>query len=63
MNNIEQNETVAFKTSVLVKSRLEKLAALDGVTGAGWLRGIINREYGKMFGGRDRDGGNRVNGR
>jgi hypothetical protein len=49
VNNIEQNETVSFKTSTLVKSRLEELAALDGVTGAGWLRGIINREYRKLF--------------
>ncbi len=50
MENIEQNETVSFKASVIVKVRLEMLAEREGVTGASCLRNLINREYFRIFG-------------
>jgi len=50
MENIEQNEVITVKASSVIKKRLERLARHDGITGAGFLRDMINREYKRVFG-------------
>jgi predicted DNA-binding protein len=50
MDNIRQDEVMTFKASTVIKSRLEKLSKREGVSGAGFLRDMINREYKRVFG-------------
>jgi hypothetical protein len=50
MDNIEQSEVLTFKSSVVVKTRLEKLAQKEGISGAATMRNLINREYNRVFG-------------
>jgi len=50
MDNIKQDEVMTFKASTVIKSRLEKLSKREGVSGAGFLRDMINREYKRVFG-------------
>ncbi len=50
MKNIDQKEVITFKSSVVIKRRLERLSEKNGITNAAFLRVLINQEYVRVFG-------------